>query len=567
MSPVRVFTVTLALTLLALMACTTASGPLNEQVVRLEKAVAEQKEQGQQEGSEEPEGAEEPQDGGEEQEDQQQEEDGDAPTGIRIVTDPANARVYLNHRYIGQSPLLVAEVEPGRYRLTIAKEGFREHSVWVNYESGVLVYEALLEQITGFLLVKTAPDQAQVIVGGTVLSSNFQELPVGRYTLLVRAFGYEEHHSSVVIREDQLREIAVVLEEAVFRLSEIAVTRVAFNPQNPGILGTCRFSFQVTSYGQGEVIITASDGSEVFTDRLPSFRTWDQTFVWDGRINGSPLPDGTYTVTVVAQSERTGEVIEQATVVSINSSLRIQYRNLWCGGAGLLYAYAIDQLPPGSFQLSAFSVGHRVADTYRIPTTVALRVGLAEGVELDATGGIILENTGLVPLYGSVSTTLRIYDGLPSGALRVAASAKIAIQNDMPTDLLANFAGIAAGLPIQLTLGRFNLLYTPEIILSPWDILYDPTAVERATGAYVRLYQRAGVLFDLGFLASGISVSMRSDSLTESLSLFEPPLQAAFELNWLIPKTQLYVSFALTGEFAAIDNYYLLAGGGMGFIY
>ena len=541
-----------------LLSCTTARGTLNEQVVRVERAVAASKAADEQPSQDD--------DGTPDAEPEDDEED---EIGLRVVTKPSGARVYLNHRYVGESPLSVASIEPGRHRITVRKEGYREITVWIDYDAGLYLYETELEQITGFLLVKTIPRDAQVLLGGTQTTTSFHELPVGTYTLTVRAFGYEERQEVVTVYEKALREVTVRLKEAEFHLSNVSVGRPRLNPGNPGLLGTCRFSFEVTSPGTGKAIIADGSGREVFTTEFVRFETWNQTFLWRGRGDtGAPLPGGEYTVTIVARDEKTEAEHTRAASVTIDESLRIRYRNVWCGSAGLLYAYTVDRLPVGSFQVASFSMGHRVKETYRIPTGLSFRLGLSEIAELDVLAGIIIENTGLVPLYGSVSSRFQMFGSTAGEGLSGAIAAKIAYQSDTPTDLLASFTGISIGAPLQLSVGVLNILYAPELILSPRNIIYDPSSIgANDTGVYLRAYQRAGILVDMGSFTTGVSVSLHSFPLTERLSLYEPPLQAAWEMNLIIPETQLFLGFGVSGEFVSPDNYYLLVGGGMGFLY
>ena len=75
-------------------------------------------------------------------------------------------------------------------------------------------------------------------------------------------------------------------------------------------------------------------------------------------------------------------------------------------------------------------------------------------------------------------------------------------------------------------------------------------------------------MLDLGYLTSGLSFVLRSSPLTQpQFNLIEYPIQAGFELNWLIPDTHLFLSFGITAEGNSLNDYYILSGGGLGLIY
>ena len=550
-----------------LISCAVSSGSLNKDVIAVEKKVAQGKEQEKSEQDSEAE-KEEEQEEQEEPVDEEEEE-----SGLRIVTNPERAEVFINNRYVGFSPIFITDMEEGTYKITLRKSDYKEVSLWVEYDGDLVVYDIELQQKTGFLLVKTIPENAHVIVGGETLPASFEELPIGRYRLRVQAFGYDDYETTILIQEDRLEEIEVALEEAEFAILNMHASRNAFNPRNPGLLGTSRIAFRVSTYGTGFITVINQEGITVHRHDLQPFRSWDQHFVWDGRgENDQPLPDGRYRI-VVNAAGKTGVNLRDSITLSLSSSLVINYRNVWSGNSGLLYTTTNDILPPLSFQISSLALGHIVTDgatEFRTPVNLSLRTGITEGIELNIVGGIILENTGLTPLYASVSSKLSLFGSHNAESLKAALTLKIAYQHDSPMDIFTNFTGVSIGMPFEVPLGVFALLYTPELSLSPWDVVYDPTEIGRQTdeeGLFLRMYQRLGFLIDVGNFVSGLSIAVRSKSLIHEFSFFDPPLQGAFELSWMIPQTQLFISFAIAGEFAAFDNYYLLGGGGLGFLF
>lgn len=495
-------------------------------------------------------------------------------TGLEIKSRPGGADVYLDNRYMGITPLLLDDVEPGRHKLTLKMEGYYSESEWINYSGVYDSYYFELEEITGFLKVEASPAQAEIKFDSLWLpAGRLHELPIGSYDLHIRAFGYEETSRQVKIYMRELTELSVTLKEAAFALSDLQSSRTAFNPRNAGLLGTARIRFRVTSYGNGQAGITDPEGRVVLTRNLGRFTTWEQGFDWDGRgPSGTPLPDGRYTVRVEAVSEQDGQTMTAELGVRIDSTIVLRYRSLWSGSAGVLYCPSTEVLPGGSAQVSSLFLAHSSSDSggadVRVPVSLALRFGIGEQnrFELDTSvGGIIgyHQDTFYLPWFASAAFKASLLT--PSGvfSLGSAAQAKLTYQN-VYTDTLANFSGLSLGLPTSFHVGPVALLFSPEVIVSPWTVSYDSSSTPEAD-IYGWVYGRFGLLLDLTPFSLGASMSLRTLPFDEGFGL-DLPFQAALEAHWLIPNTQLFLSFSVAGEFDSPGSYYLLGGAGLGLL-
>jgi hypothetical protein len=437
--------------------------------------------------------------------------------------------------------------------------------------------------------VDVLPRDALVTVGSESYEpGRVSELPVGRYTLRVRSFGYEEHRETVVIRERVLTELSVTLADAPFRVSDLRVSRERFNPDNPGALGKVTIGFEVSSFGTATVVILDEEGREIHRASLPRFTTWNQEITWGGRLaGGQAVPDGVYTVELRAVGEQGEPPVERSAQLRVDSSLILAFRSVFSGGAGLLYAPTPELLPGGSFQLSTLVMAHweQAADgtLVRVPVALAGRWGFAgrgagdystapfQRWELDVQAGSIVgyagpagEESFVFPFFASAALRTALLAPASAIGVRSALQAKLAYQG-VSTDTLANSTGFSLGLPSALELGSMALLLEPEIILSPWRVSYDPDA-SREAGFFPWLYARAGVLVDLGVLTAGLSASLRTTPFTEGFAL-DLPFQAAVELHWLVPRSSLFLSFAFAGEFSPPEGYYLQGGAGLGLVH
>ena len=75
-----------------------------------------------------------------------------------------------------------------------------------------------------------------------------------------------------------------------------------------------------------------------------------------------------------------------------------------------------------------------------------------------------------------------------------------------------------------------------------------------------------GLLLDLEIFLVGFSVSVRTTPFSEGFAI-DVPFQSGFEVHGLIPGTQVFLSLAVAAEIESTADWYLMAGGGIGFLY
>lgn len=496
----------------------------------------------------------------------------DLETGLEIRSNPSNAGVYLDNRYMGVTPLILEDVDTGNHKLTLQKEGYYSESQWIRYSGEYQSYYITLEEITGFLKVDTLPPEAEINFGSSWLSAaKVHELAVGVYTIRVRAFGYREQGVAVRIFESRLTQLSVRLEEAPFSVDRLLSNRVRFNPRNGGLLGVARIRFQVSAFGRGQAVITDEGDRVVLTRDLGPFTTWEQGFEWNGLgPDRAPLPDGLYTVRIEASG---GGVQDTETlVIRIDSSIVLRFRSLWSGSAGSLYAPSPEILPGGGVQFSSLLLAHLSADgggtVVRAPVNLGLRAGLGSRnlFELDTSiGGIIgySEQSFYMPWFASAAFKASLLRTSGVVGFSSAAQAKLTYLNAY-TDTLSNFTGFSLGLPTGVQLGPVSLLFSPELILAPWTVSYD-SGLTPDRGVYGWAYGRFAVLLDLFPFSAAASMCLRTTSFHTGFQL-DLPLQTALEAHWMIPNTQLFLSLAVAAEFESSDSFYVMGGAGLGIL-
>ncbi len=505
-----------------------------------------------------------------------------APTdtkGLQVVTDPDSAEVWIDDTFVGLSPFTVADLGEGFHKITLRKQGYYELSTWVDFNGTTMVYQTSLQQITGFLKISATPEGSSITVNNQLVTSDLVELPVGTYDVRVRLFGYIEYKESVTITEKAVSTVSVTLSPAAFAVTSFAIPRKAVNPESPGLLGTFDGTISVTAPGTGELRIRDSSGATVYELALPEFSTWDQGFTWNAHDTaGQPLPDGTYTVSLLAHGRQSDTEATSEIAVKIDRTLKVAARSVWSGSAGLLYAPVPEVLPPGDFQLSVLAAGITAPDFsgFQAPVQIGARFGLAGGLEIDTSVGAVATSVS-TPFMGSIAARWNLLS--PHGAFGTgsAVQVKLAAQllpsgstvQPLMTDTFANFTGISVELPFQISLGPVGFLLTVGATGSLWYpyLLNADGTPQELLMAW--LYLRAGIMLDTGSITAGISASTRTEPLPNGVSFLGTPVpfELGGEIHWLIPGTRLVLSAIVAGEADNPTSFYFMGGGGLGFLY
>ena len=324
--------------------------------------------------------------------------------------------------------------------------------------------------------------------------------------------------------------------------------------------------------------MTDATGADVYTRPLPEFTTWDQSFTWDVHTaTGTVLPDGIYTLTLIASGPGTEAEASRQAQITVDSSLKVAPRSVWSGSSGLLYAPVAEVLPQGDFQLGVLGAGIATLSDIQAPIVMGVRVGVAPGMELDASAGLIATST-VLPVTLSVAARWNLlspHGGVGTGAAIQAkfAAQFVATQDTtavLMTDTFANFSGISVEVPLQLSLGAVSGLLSFGVTGSLWyPYLFRSDGFTPRFGPAVWMYIRAGILLDIGSVTAGISASTRTQQLPDGYAFLSSPIpfEAGAEIHWLVPGTRLMLSGIFAGEYQDSNNYYFMGGAGLGFLY
>lgn len=234
---------------------------------------------------------------------------------LAIQTNVEKVEVYINNVYKGYAPIVLDDLTPGMYLLTLEKKGYEEKTAFINVEAGVetkLYFE--LERLLGFLRITSNIDNADIYLNSTLFDNIFIysnsalsgtprsrdtgifKLPEGIYTVEIRKFGYEPITKTVVVLEDTLSSVSFEVKKSLLSIQSFNSRPDAFNPTSPQLLGETSFSFSVNAPCTASLEIYNDNNSLIYTSMPKKVSTSSSSFSWDGRNTfGSVMPEGRYT--------------------------------------------------------------------------------------------------------------------------------------------------------------------------------------------------------------------------------------------------------------------------------
>ncbi|HOX16995.1 MAG TPA: PEGA domain-containing protein [Spirochaetales bacterium] len=309
-----------------------------------------------------------------------------------VETEPRGATVYIDGAFGGRSPLAIEKFAAGPHQVLVSLEGYREREfVLVASELTEIVITLELEELTGWLLVETDPADARIEIDrdGKQREAGLVELRVGLHRVDVSRFASGTASFQALILEDLVTTLQATLEPAAFRLSELRASRSAFDPRNAGVLGSAELSFDVSSFGEATLEIRDAAGVLVGSAGLGPFSSEAQSYRWDGRAGGEPLPDGEYQATLTARPDPAVELADPEDTLVRNAALRIDSSLAWVpgslGGAGSGLALMAEPFadPPGLFRAS---IGAALRQGVAEAAGPDLSLALAYGAEAFSVG-------------------------------------------------------------------------------------------------------------------------------------------------------------------------------------
>jgi len=136
------------------------------------------------------------------------------PGTLKVSSNPERAKVYVNGRYLGDTPIYV-NLSPGEYNLSLKDPGYTTCSTVVEIRPRETTNVDLkLTPEEGYLSVVSTPPNASVYIDGayrgrTPISG--MGLPAGKHVIVVEKEGYSELTSTVFIKPGEITHLRFLL--------------------------------------------------------------------------------------------------------------------------------------------------------------------------------------------------------------------------------------------------------------------------------------------------------------------------------------------------------------------
>ena len=137
---------------------------------------------------------------------------------LEVKSEPPGAKVYIDGKESGDTPLALSDIKTGRHQIRVVKEGYESYEASVEIGVGRKEVMANLKQVgrKGELVVLTEPSGAAVYLNGRSVGTSPYEgkgLSSGKYTVRVTKEGYEPWEKDVAVEAGKKAEVLAKLGE------------------------------------------------------------------------------------------------------------------------------------------------------------------------------------------------------------------------------------------------------------------------------------------------------------------------------------------------------------------
>lgn len=139
---------------------------------------------------------------------------------VRIETEPPGAKVFLDRRFVGVSPVVVPEVEVGEHELVVELEGYGRVERKVEIRPGEQKVSVILESLMGTITVRSSPPGATVAVDGKEVGKTplSFKAKAGPHRVVVTLFGFDPYVADVRVRPGKEVFVDAILKRQYGRL-------------------------------------------------------------------------------------------------------------------------------------------------------------------------------------------------------------------------------------------------------------------------------------------------------------------------------------------------------------
>lgn len=397
-------------------------------------------------------------------------------------------------------------------------------------------------------------------------------------------FGYEDWDAYVELPSWGSVSLQASMPARPFGLAPRGSSAPRFDPDQPGLGGTARVSFQATTRGTWRARVVDGLGVAILELGAGSIGEWPVSLSWNGRDEaGRELGEGRYIVLVEGEGVDGRRASLELPVRVEPGGIPIRASTLHGGSGGAMLAPDATVAPDERFQTAVGLYAFLDSDlssgadfSTRVPAWAGFRAGGLFGglAELAVSvmgvpyfGSTAAVSPSSVSVAGSFKTGL-VDTGSFAAALLVSgawgsftdpAAAGWPSSWDGP----ARFPGLGAAFVAEARAGRNRLFASVEGHASTFYPGYDDWAWE-VPGFFAWAYLRAGAetlvpLGDAGDLTVAASAAVRTEPLGGGTG-FRDPLSVAAELAWYVPDQPVVVTILGAGEWRGFNSWYFAGG-------
>ncbi len=135
---------------------------------------------------------------------------------LEVKSEPSGAKVYVDGKQVGETPLVLSDIKMGRHLIRVTKEGYDSYEVLEQIGTGRKKVIANLKKAVreGELVVLTEPSGAAVYLNGRPVGTSPYEgkgLSSGKYTVRVTKEGYETWEKAEIVEAGKKVEVLALL--------------------------------------------------------------------------------------------------------------------------------------------------------------------------------------------------------------------------------------------------------------------------------------------------------------------------------------------------------------------
>ena len=146
-----------------------------------------------------------------------------------VITDPVDAKVYLNDKLIGRTPIARSDIDPGNYKLRLEKTGYSGYSdqITVNSNQPVKINHKF-DPLTGSVSFITNPPGARIFLNGKEMKDvrtpvTLDKIAAGDNRIVLKKDGYADYGTSLTITPDNSQQVKADLQVLMGALSIHAI--------------------------------------------------------------------------------------------------------------------------------------------------------------------------------------------------------------------------------------------------------------------------------------------------------------------------------------------------------